>query len=147
MSAPSELTQGVMMSDFGKAFRAARAAGKDTFKWNGSSYNTKLASDTPTPPKRPAEATESKPAKETKWADPGLKEGGKPRDDEPSKPTMDTTGWRDPGDIENKNRRAGYAFRKGGMVKGGAATIGVTRSNRDYGKKAYAKGGAVKKGC
>lgn len=146
-----------MASDFKSAFRAARAAGKETFKWNGNSYSTKMASDTvktgPDANKRIKGSDETRSAGfdgskiEMKWADPGAKEGGKPRDDEPPKPTMDTTGWRDPGDIENKNRRAGYAFRKGGMVKkADTATIGVTRSNRDYGKRMYAKGGMVK-GC
>jgi hypothetical protein len=52
------------MSDFGNAFRAARASGKKVFSWNGKSYNTKLKSDSqaakavaakkvPTPTPRP----------------------------------------------------------------------------------------------
>jgi hypothetical protein len=35
------------MSDFGKAFRAARASGKSVFAFGGKSYNTKLKSDSP----------------------------------------------------------------------------------------------------
>ncbi len=33
------------MSEFGKAFRAARASGKKVFTWNGKSYTTKLKSE------------------------------------------------------------------------------------------------------
>lgn len=135
------------MSKFGDAFRAARAAGKKTFTFNGESYNTKMASDTPIPPKRrreagppareasaPAKET-SAPAKEVKWADPGAKEGGRPRSDEPA-PRKPMDGWADPGAMENEKRASG-AYRKGGYV--GA---------RSSGKRMYAKGGMVKgKSC
>lgn len=120
-----------MAMGFKEAFRAARADGKKTFTWNGSSYNTKMASDTPMPPKRPRDAAPA----ETKWADPGAKENGRPRDDEPA-PRKRMEGWADPGAIENEKRATG-SYKRGGMVKkaSGPATIGVTRSNRDYGKK------------
>jgi hypothetical protein len=36
-----------MASAFEKAFASARKAGKKVFSYNGKSYNTKLASDTP----------------------------------------------------------------------------------------------------
>lgn len=128
------------MSKFGDAFAAARKAGKSDFPFNGKSYNTKMASDTPTPPKRPSDM-----GNERKWADAGKMEadrlGTKSSRREaagPPAPTnSETKGWKDPGEIENKNRSSGYAFRKGGAVKkpSGPATIGVTRSSRDYGKK------------
>lgn len=35
------------MSEFGKAFNAARKSGKKVFTFNGKKYNTKLAADTP----------------------------------------------------------------------------------------------------
>lgn len=35
------------MSAFGKAFNAARKSGKKVFTFNGKSYNTKVAADTP----------------------------------------------------------------------------------------------------
>lgn len=47
------------LSEFGRAFSAARKAGKKTFQFKGKAYNTKLASDTkqsanvPTPKPRP----------------------------------------------------------------------------------------------
>lgn len=45
------------MTAFGSAFKAARAAGKKTFKWNGKLYNTKLREETrvktPVPTPRP----------------------------------------------------------------------------------------------
>ncbi|TCR92582.1 hypothetical protein [Rhizobium sp. BK376] len=49
------------MSDFGNAFKAARASGKKVFTWNGKSYTTKLKSETtakapknvPTPTPKP----------------------------------------------------------------------------------------------
>jgi len=124
------------MVSFNDAFAAARKAGKKTFMWNGELKNTKLASDkpaTPTPPKRPADVGERK------WADPGAREGGRPRDDEPAPSKMDKTGWRDPGEIENKTREAGYAFRKGGAVKKPAAKkpafAARASGKRDYSKK------------
>lgn len=121
------------MSKFGDAFAAARKGGKSEFSFNGKSYNTRMKQNLPD---MEVSGKKSGGAGEKKWADPGAKEGGKPRNDEPAKSKVDKTGWSDPGDIENKNRSAGYAFRKGGMVKkAGAATIGVTRSSRDYGKK------------
>lgn len=42
------------MSEFGKAFRAARSAGKKTFSWNGKSYTTKLKSETANPSNSPS---------------------------------------------------------------------------------------------
>jgi hypothetical protein len=33
------------ISDFGKAFRAARSAGKKEFSWNGKSYHTRTADE------------------------------------------------------------------------------------------------------
>lgn len=130
-----------MAMGFKEAFRAARADGKKVFTWNGTSYNTKMASDTPTPPKRPREASGPS-TSEMKWADPGAKENGRPRDDEPA-PRKKMEGWADPGAMENEKRATG-SYKRGGMVKkpSGPATIGVTRSNR-----MYAKGGMVKKGC
>jgi hypothetical protein len=50
------------MTPFGKAFAAARKAGKKTFTWNGNRYTTKLATETkakksvPIPAKRPTTA-------------------------------------------------------------------------------------------
>ena len=41
------------MSEFSKAFRAARASGKKVFSWNGKSYNTKLKADSPAAKKVP----------------------------------------------------------------------------------------------
>lgn len=35
------------MASFKESFASARKAGKKEFKWNGKSYNTKLAADTP----------------------------------------------------------------------------------------------------
>lgn len=130
------------MAGFKSAFRAARAAGSKSFMWNGEKYNTKLATETPAPapPKRPREASApaseaSAPARETKWVDPGAREGGRPRDEEPA-PRKAAEGWADAGAMENEKRDTG-SFKRGGMVKKakGPATIGVTRSNRDYGKK------------
>jgi hypothetical protein len=37
------------MSDFGKAFRAARNAGDKTFTWNGKTYTTQLKDESVTP--------------------------------------------------------------------------------------------------
>jgi len=34
------------MTEFGKAFRAARSAGKKTFSWNGKLYTTQLKDET-----------------------------------------------------------------------------------------------------
>ncbi len=47
------------MSKFSEAFRAARAAGKKNFTWNGNSYNTKL--------KEAGSGTKKPAAKEDKW--------------------------------------------------------------------------------
>lgn len=127
------------MASFKEMFRSARADGKKTFMWNGTKYNTNLASDTPTPPRRPSSGPEA--PKETKWADAGKAEADRlgtkstARDDEPA-PRKPMEGWADPGKMENEKRATG-SYKRGGMVKkaAGPATIGVTRSNRDYGKK------------
>jgi len=42
------------MSEFNKAFRAARAAGKKTFSFNSKSYTTKLKSEGKSPAKSPS---------------------------------------------------------------------------------------------
>lgn len=44
------------MTAFGKAFAAARKAGKDTFTWNGNLYTTKLASEGSAPKNVPVPA-------------------------------------------------------------------------------------------
>lgn len=120
-----------MASSFKSAFRAARESGDKSFMWNGTKYNTKLADDTPTPPRRPASVSSS----ETKWADPGAKENGRPRDDEPEAPRKPMDGWADPGAIENEKRETG-SYRRGGYVPARAS-----------GKRMYAKGGMVKGKC
>lgn len=140
------------MSKFGDAFAAARKAGKSEFPFNGKIYNTKMASEGKSGARSSSAASQGGSDKETSWADAGKAEadrlGTKSARREaagPPAPTnSETKGWKDPGEIENKNREAGYAFKRGGAVKkpSGPATIGVTRSNR-----MYAKGGAVKKGC
>ena len=52
---------------FSKAFSAARKAGKKVFTYNGKSYNTKLAADTPKkgpiPSAAPREAKKATPKK------------------------------------------------------------------------------------
>jgi hypothetical protein len=52
------------MTAFGDAFKAARKAGKTTFKFNGKSYHTKTKEDVakaPKPPVKPSTATASVP--------------------------------------------------------------------------------------
>lgn len=49
------------MATFKEAFRSARSSGKKTFTWNGKSYNTKLAEDTPKPRAKPTVQEPPKP--------------------------------------------------------------------------------------
>lgn len=65
-------------SKFGKAFAAARKAGKKEFSFGGKSYNTKLRdSKTPTPSKRPDREGER--AKARGQQGPGMKEASAQR--------------------------------------------------------------------
>lgn len=57
------------MASFNEAFSSARKSGKKTFRWQGKSYTTKLASDTPKPkprsPKPTAKPQKQGPTKDT----------------------------------------------------------------------------------
>lgn len=66
-------------SKFGKAFAAARKAGKKEFSFGGKSYNTKLRGEgkTPTPSKRPDREGER--AKARGQQGPGMKEASAQR--------------------------------------------------------------------
>ena len=125
-----------MASDFGNAFAAARKAkgAGSTFMYNGKSYSTNRADDKPSPKAAPMPPKRPDNIGERKWADPGAKENGKPRDDE-APARKPTPGWADPGSIK---------YRKGGAVKKSAPAFGPKAS----GKRNYAKGGMVKgKSC
>lgn len=138
------------MTDFKSAFRAARAAGKSTFKWNGGSYNTKLAPDTPTPPKRPADVTPRQ--RQLPPAD-----VGRPRASEPAERT-----WKPPAEIADKpapeakvaDASADAPKQKGwgdkwreasGYAKGGFVPARAS-GKRDYakGKQSFKCGGKVR---
>lgn len=128
------------MSKFSEAFAAARKAGKSTFTFNGESYNTRMKSQLPAVDVGKS-SSKSGASSDTKWSPPAEiahKRGAAsaPTADE----AVDKQGWVDAGT---------QRYKRGGAVKkaAGAATLSVTRSNRDYGKKAYAKGGSVKGKC
>lgn len=65
-------------SSFGRAFAAARKAGKKTFSWNGKKYTTKLASDKPKVKALPKKAPKAKAAPMPK-AKPSPKPKAKPK--------------------------------------------------------------------
>lgn len=52
---PAEKTDYSDSETFGKAFAAARSAGRNTFTFNGKSYTTQMADNKPKQPKQPAQ--------------------------------------------------------------------------------------------
>jgi len=96
-------------SAFGKAFRAARAAGDKTFEFNGKKYTTQLASDT---------------------AQPSVGGTVKAGEYKPRRTPEDLTSTTKPGTSVNyENTETSDMMKRGGKVKSYAKGGSVTRAD------------------
>lgn len=136
------------MADFKSAFRAARAAGKTNFSWNGGSYNTKLKQQPdmdvgkaqPATQKRIAGSDEARPAGFDK---------SKITVDEPKATAKSETNWKPPAEIADKapadtkvaaaeapkEKGWGDKWREESGYKRGGYVAARASGKRDYPKK------------
>lgn len=125
-------------SSFGTAFADARKAGKETFMWNGKSYNTKRADDKPA--SKPQRAKGSEGYKPTKTdMGPNMnqvnKSDAKPAPKKDDRSTMQklfgaSEERRQMGRDLQKKAQASMGFKKGGKVRGD----GICKKGRTKGR-------------
>jgi hypothetical protein len=90
------------ISNFGKAFRAARESGDKEFTFNGKKYNTRMANETKAMPK----------ASPMSSVDPAI--AGQPMTKEESAKSMDRSGRLN--SLENTDTEGMSTFKRGGKV-------------------------------
>jgi len=112
-------------SSFGTAFADARKAGKETFTWNGKSYNTKRADDKPASKPQRAKGSEGYKPTDTKKG-PNMsqvnKPDAKPAPKKDNRSTMQklfgaSEERRQMGRDLQKKAQKSMGFKKGGAVK------------------------------